>query len=257
MLGLVLVVAFSVLSGDPAMTTLEKALSQMSQQQVSVQSGDPSRYAGQDSYETFASTVLGSTNDVWREAFRSSGKTYEDPRLVLFRGATNSGCQVATAAVGPHYCPLDNTVYLDETFFDELKNRLGADNGDVAQAYVIAHEVGHHVQNQLGIMEQTQALEGQSSSREANAISVKLELQADCFAGVWGYAVQKQGVLGPNEIEEAVNAAKAVGDDHIQQTTQGRVSPEEWTHGSSAQRVEWFNRGFAAGKMSVCDTFSN
>ncbi len=255
-LGLVLVVAFSILSGDPTMTTVEKALSQMSQQSVTQQTSNTKQFEGLDSYETFASTVLGSTNDVWSGVFSKSNKRYEKPKLVLFRNVTKSGCQIATSQMGPHYCPLDSTIYLDETFFDELTKRFGAKGGDVAQAYVIAHEVGHHVQNQLGILGQVTNAQ-QNGDTNANDLSVKLELQADCFAGVWGYAVQQKGILGPNEISEAVDAAEAVGDDHIQKSLDGNINPETWTHGSSEQRVSWFNRGFNSGKMTACNTFQD
>lgn len=252
-LGLVLVVAFSVFSGDPTATTIEKALNQLSQQPVT-QQVDTAKFAGEDDYEVFASKVVGTNNDVWRQLFKDSRTSYQEPKLVLFRGATQSACSVATSAVGPHYCPLDNTIYLDETFFNELKAKLGGSNDDVAQAYVISHEVGHHVQNELGILSEVQRLQ-QTNSRQANALSVKLELQADCLAGIWANSVQKQGIFEPNEIQEAISAAKAVGDDHIQQQTQGQVVPEEWTHGSSAQRAEWFNRGLSSGQMTACNTF--
>lgn len=254
LVGVVVVVAFSLMNGDPTMTTIEKALSQLSQQSVSLQSGDGSQFQGADSYETFASTVLGSTNDTWAGVFQKADVRYDQPKLVLFRSATNSGCGVATSDVGPHYCPADKTIYLDETFFDELTKRFGAKGGDVAQAYVIAHEVGHHVQNELGIMDQIDA-RADAQSTGATSASVKLELQADCFAGVWGHSVQQQGVLLPDEIEEALDAAAAVGDDRIQSKVEGQVTPETWTHGSSAQRVQWFNVGFNSGNAASCDTF--
>jgi predicted metalloprotease len=169
--------------------------------------------------------------------------------LVLFRGATNSGCGYASSQSGPHYCPTDQTIYLDETFFDELQARFGGSNGDVAQAYVLAHEAGHHAQNQLGIMDEVQA------SGYDNDLSVKLELQADCFAGLWAYSVKDLGVFEEGEIQEAISAAEAVGDDNIQSRTQGQVNPETWTHGSSAQRIDWFNRGFNSGQINSCNTF--
>lgn len=202
-------------------------------------------FDGQDSYETFSSTVLGSANDMWDQAFALQGKSYTPPRLVLFRVATQSGCGEATADVGPHYCPLDQTIYLDETFFDELTNRFGAKGGDVAQAYVIAHEVGHHAQNQLMDMDAVQS----------NDASVKLELQADCYAGMWANSLQDKSVFEPNEIAEAIDAAAAVGDDRIQKKVQGYVSPETWTHGSSTDRVTWFTKGYDNGTIASCNTF--
>jgi predicted metalloprotease len=167
-------------------------------------------------------------------------KTYVAPKLVLFRGSTDSACGGATSDMGPHYCPYDSTIYLDETFFDELK-ALGG-QGDVAQAYVIAHEVGHHVQNQLGLLKEDQT----------NADSVRTELQADCFAGLWAYSIKDIGVFEPGEVKEALDAASAVGDDHVQATFQGRVTPETWTHGSSAERVASFNKGFETGQVGAC-----
>lgn len=232
---------------DPA--ALEQILGQLQQTQVTQQAGQPEQFAGEDSYEVFASTVLGSTNEMWRKAFEQNGKAYQDPRLVLFRGATNSGCGYASSQSGPHYCPTDQTIYLDETFFDELQARFGGSSGDVAQAYVIAHEAGHHAQNLLGIMDEVQA------SGYDNESSVNMELQADCFAGLWAYSVKNLGVFEEGEIQEAISAAEAVGDDNIQRQTQGRVNPETWTHGSSAQRVQWFNSGFNSGQISSCNTF--
>jgi uncharacterized protein len=211
---------------------------------------DTTNYEGEDSYEVFASTVLGSNNDMWKSVFARSNKTYTEPKLVLFRESTQSACGGATSDVGPHYCPLDKTIYLDETFFDELMNRFGAKGGDVAQAYVIAHEVGHHAQNELGIMDRAR-------SSNLNTSSISLELQADCFAGMWAHSIKNQGVLEPNEIEEALDAAAAVGDDRIQKKVTGQINPETWTHGSSSQRVTWFTKGYNDGNLSSCDTFSS
>lgn len=213
-----------------------------------VSTSQSAEFEGLDSYEQFASTVLGSTNDVWRQVFSSSGKSYKEPQLILFRGGTQSGCGVATSQVGPHYCPADETIYLDETFFDELKKQFGAQGGDVAEAYVIAHEVGHHVQNRLGIMDQYGA------SRD-NQDSIRLELQADCFAGVWAGSLKNSGVFEPGEINEAIDAAEAVGDDRIQEAVQGRVTPESWTHGSAQQRKQWFSTGYETGDPAACNTF--
>ena len=213
-------------------------------------------FQGEDDYEVFAELVLGSTDETWSGIFEGSGLTYQTPTLVLFRGSTDSGCGGATSAIGPHYCPLDETIYLDETFFDELTSRFGAEGGDVAEAYVMAHEVGHHVQNRLGVMGQVQDLQSQAASQvEANDLSVRLELQADCFAGVWANSIRDEGVFLPGEIEEALDAAAAVGDDRIQQAATGQINPERWTHGSSEQRVQWFNTGFETGDPSACDPF--
>jgi len=244
------VVVFNLLSGggiDPV--SLEQILGQLQQTGITEQAGQPEQFQGSDDYEVFASTVIGSTNDLWRDVFARNGRAYQEPRLVLFRNLTNSGCGFASSQTGPHYCPNDQTIYLDETFFDELIRRYGAEGGDVAEAYVLAHEAGHHAQNQLGIMQEVQA------RGLDNDLSIKLELQADCFAGLWAYSIKDLGVFGENEINEAISAAEAVGDDRIQKTSMGGVNPETWTHGSSAQRVEWFNRGFTTGQIDVCDTF--
>ncbi len=207
------------------------------------QAYDAQDFEGADSYEVFASTVLGSTNDLWGKVFSQANLTYDPPKLVLFRGFTNSACGGADSRVGPHYCPLDETIYLDETFFDELTKRFGAEGGDVAEAYVMAHEVGHHVQEQLNGVQDI----------SSNVESVALELQADCYAGLWAYSIKDLGVFEPGEVKEALDAASAVGDDRIQARANGRINPESWTHGSSAQRVEAFNKGFTAGIMSSCN----
>lgn len=204
-----------------------------------------SDFEGADQYEVFASTVLGSTNDYWRSQFTKSGKEYTEPSLVLFRSATQSACGYASSDIGPHYCPADQTIYIDETFFTELQQRFHAQGGDVAEAYVIAHEVGHHVQNLQGNLEQAQR-----SETQAAAISV--ELQADCYAGTWANSISNLGVFEPNEINEAIDAAAAVGDDRIQQSVNGQVTPETWTHGSSEDRVKWFTAGYQSGDPTVC-----
>jgi len=211
-------------------------------------------FEGLDSYEDFTSKVLGSNNEMWNVKFTENGQTYSPPKLVLFRSATASGCGTATSEVGPHYCSLDKTIYLDETFFDVLENRFGATGGDVAEAYVISHEVGHHVQNELGIMENV-GVEMRKDKRSGNELSVNLELQADCFAGLWANSIKDLEIFLPGEIGEAMDAAAAVGDDRIQQEVTGQVNPENWTHGSSAQRVEWFGRGFETGAVDSCNTF--
>lgn len=241
--GVVLTLLFNLLSGTPI--NVNDILGQL---QTTPQSSLTTQdFEGADDYETFTATVLGSTNDYWREVFRQNGRTYSEPRLALFRSATQSGCGVATSEVGPHYCPADSTIYIDETFFTELQQRFNAKGGDVAEAYVIAHEVGHHVQNLLGTVNQIQPGD--------NEASIRLELQADCYAGAWAHSIADLGVFEPGEINEAIDAAAAVGDDRIQHSVTGQVSPETWTHGSSAQRVEWFNTGFESGDPGICKTF--
>lgn len=201
----------------------------------------------------FLSFVLDDVQAEWTELFRLSGLEYERAELVVFEGATESACGGAVDAVGPHYCPLDERVYLDLDFFRQLSERYGA-RGDFAQAYVLAHEIGHHVQNLLGTMERVQT--AQPSSEDPNELSIRLELQADCFAGVWGYSTFQRDLLESGDLEEALNAAAAVGDDRLQERTGGRVNPETWTHGTAEQRMEWFTRGFDQGDPSSCDTFS-
>jgi predicted metalloprotease len=255
-IGAIIFLIITLLGGSG--TGLDQMMNQLEEVQAPQQPAvQPEEFRGEDDYEVFASTVLGSTDDTWSQVFTDAGMTYAEPTLVLFRDVTTSACGGANSAVGPHYCPLDETIYIDETFFDELVARFGARGGDVAEAYVIAHEVGHHVQRRLGIMEQVQQQQGSAGSQEeANQLSVRLELQADCFAGIWAYSLRDANVFLPGEINEAIDAAGAVGDDRIQQRAQGQVNPETWTHGSSAQRVEWFNRGYDTGDPSACDTFS-
>jgi len=249
--GLIIYLLVSILGGGGG---LEDVIGQLEPSQRPVE--QPAEFQGEDDYQVFTETVLGSTNDTWEDIFTTSDLAYVEPTLVLFRDVTRSGCGNASSAVGPHYCPLDETIYIDETFFDELVARFGAQGGDVAEAYVIAHEVGHHVQKRLGVMEQVQAAQQSAGSQEeVNALSVRMELQADCFAGVWANSLRDAGVFLPGEIQEAIDAAAAVGDDRIQERVQGQVSPESWTHGSSEQRVDWFNRGFESGDPTVCDTF--
>ncbi len=249
--GVVLYLLFTYLSGGSVGNALIELGSSQIQNQTQYSTQD---FEGADSYETFASTVVGSSNDMWQKIFADLGKTYTPPKLVLFRGGTQSACGGAYSEVGPHYCPLDQTIYLDETFFEEVAKRLGANTGDVAEAYVIAHEAGHHAQEELGIMDQV----NQSATDEiANDLSVKLELQADCFAGLWAYSIKDLGIFEQGEINEAIDEAKAVGDDHIQEVETGRINPEAWTHGSSAERVTWFNRGYLTGSLAECNTFNN
>ncbi len=242
--GLVIVLALNLLGGGD----IGDVLSQLENSQVGqTQNYNAADFEGEDSYEVFASTVLGSNNDMWAGIFSQNNQTYEPPKLVLFRGSTQSSCGGATSDVGPHYCPVDGTIYLDETFFEELTKRFGAKGGDVAEAYVISHEVGHHVQNLLGSI---------NRARD-NESSIKTELQADCYAGLWAYSIKDLNVFEQGEILEAIDAAAAVGDDRIQSTITGRVNPESWTHGSSEQRVQWFNRGFETGAVSSCNTFAS
>jgi predicted metalloprotease len=208
-----------------------------------------------DEAARFVSHVLGDTEDTWRMLFAKSGKTYQDPKLVLFSGSTDTACGLGQSASGPFYCPGDNKVYIDLVFFKELGSRFGAP-GDFAQAYVIGHEVGHHVQNLLGISDQVQAERQRSNSTRANQLSVKLELQADCFAGVWAHhADRTRQVLEAGDVDEGLNAASAIGDDRLQKQSQGHVVPDSFTHGSSTQRVRWFKRGIESGDPGVCNTF--
>lgn len=202
----------------------------------------------------FISRVLADTEATWSQIFASAGRTYEEPKLVLFSGAVQSACGFAQAAVGPFYCPADHKVYIDLSFYDELKTRFGAP-GDFAQAYVVAHEIGHHVQTLLGIAERNQAARQRASEAQANALSVQMELQADCFAGIWAHnADASRQILESGDVEEGLNAASAIGDDRLQQQSRGYVSPESFTHGSSAQRVQWFKRGLEQGSLQGCDT---
>lgn len=210
-----------------------------------------------DQQAAFVESILGDTEDTWKALFAQSGKQYRDPKLVLFSGQVNSACGTASSAVGPFYCPADQRVYLDMSFFREMETRFAA-AGDFAQAYVIAHEIGHHVQTLLGISAKVDAARRSGQRLEGdNGLLVRQELQADCFAGVWAYQAQKRlNWLEPGDVEEALNAANAIGDDRLQQQGQGRVVPDSFTHGTSAQRVKWFKAGFAEGDVDQCDTFN-
>lgn len=210
----------------------------------------------EDELGRFVSMVLADTEDTWGAIFRSAGRQYEQPRLVLFSGATGTACGVGQAAMGPFYCPTDRKVYIDLGFYDELRHRFRAP-GDFAQAYVIAHEIGHHVQNLLGVSDKVQSARSRLSQREGNALSVRLELQADCFAGVWAHhADRARHVLEAGDVEEALGAAAAIGDDRLQKQAQGYAVPDSFTHGSAAQRVRWFRIGLEQGAVRACDTFS-
>jgi uncharacterized protein len=218
-----------------------------------VEARAPSR---EDKMADFVAAVLGSTEDTWTELFARSGRRYEKPTLVLFTGAVESACGFAQAAVGPFYCPTDQKLYIDLAFYRDLQDRFRAP-GDFAQAYVIAHEVGHHVQNLLGIAERVHAAQRRAGEREANALSVRMELQADCLAGIWAqHANRAKYILEEGDIEEGLGAAAAVGDDRIQKASRGYVSPESFTHGSAQQRVRWFRRGLETGDIKACDAFS-
>ena len=210
----------------------------------------------EDPMARFVSTVLADTEDVWKEQFAKAGSTYREPRLVLFRGATSTACGQGQAAMGPFYCPGDQRVYIDLSFYQTLKNKLGAP-GEFAQAYVIAHEVGHHVQNLLGITGRVDQLRARGGERQANALSVRVELQADCLAGVWAnHANAARHIIEDGDIASAMNAAAQIGDDALQKRSQGYVVPESFTHGTSAQRQHWFNAGLQSGEVKACDTFN-
>jgi predicted metalloprotease len=210
----------------------------------------------EDKEVQFVTFVLNDVQDTWQKTFAAMGKPYRHAKLVLFRNGIRSGCGYAQTEMGPFYCPADEKVYIDLGFYKELKDRFGATGGDFAQAYVIAHEFGHHVQNLLGISGKVEQ-EQQQNPDEAKPLSVKLELQADCLAGVWGHSTQQRNILDPGDVDDAMNAASAVGDDHIQKQTTGQVNPETWTHGSAAQRSHWFKTGFDSGKIESCDTFGS
>ncbi|MFN3673102.1 MAG: neutral zinc metallopeptidase [Bosea sp. (in: a-proteobacteria)] len=209
----------------------------------------------QDEMGRFVSAVLAQNEDIWTKVLpQQANRRYEPPKLVLFSGVDRSGCGTAQAAMGPFYCPPDKRVYLDLSFFQEMQRKLGG-GGDFAYAYVIGHEVGHHIQNLIGILPKANQLRERSSERDANALSVRIELQADCFAGVWAHNIQAMGRIEPGDVEEAMRTAAAIGDDMLQKASRGQVVPDSFTHGSSAQRTRWFNTGFRSGSMQSCDTF--
>jgi len=231
----------------PQTQTQAPRQTQTGQQQTTPRTGDE---AGE-----FAKTVLAETEDVWTGIFKAEGATYQKPTLVLFDGQVRSACGFASAASGPFYCPGDRKLYIDLSFYDQLSRQFGA-SGDFAQAYVLAHEVGHHVQNLIGVLPQFNEMRQRMNQTEANEMSVRVELQADCFAGVWGYYTNQKGLLEQGDIEEALNAAQQIGDDTLQRRTQGYVVPESFNHGTSQQRQTWFARGFKSGKLQDCDTFN-
>jgi len=248
---IIAVIAFFI-TKDPSqlLNTLQQT-GGVQQEQLS-----PEAQAHQDSLASFIGVVLADTEDVWNKLFKEMGKTYEMPKLVMFTGAVQSACGQAQSAVGPFYCSGDSKVYLDLDFLEQLQQRLGA-QGDFAQAYIVAHEVGHHVQNLLGTLDEVHGMRGRMGEKEYNEMTVRLELQADFLAGVWAHHAQKmKNILDRGDIDEAVNAAGAVGDDKIQMENQGYVVPDSFTHGTSAQRVKWFKLGFTTGDINKGDTFN-
>ncbi len=248
--GLILVLILAFCGGGGG--GLGDVLGQLGEAPLQPQAAPANAPAPDDEAAQFMGFILDDVQATWREIFAQSELRYQDTQLVLFSGQTQSGCGYAASQFGPHYCPADSNVYIDLDFFNDLRSRFGAP-GDFAQAYVLAHEVGHHVQNVTGISDEVRRLQ-QENPNERNDLSVALELQADCFAGVWGFTAAERGLLEPGDLEEGLAAAAAVGDDRIQQQSGGRVNPESWTHGSSAQRVEWFRRGFETGDPAQCDT---
>jgi predicted metalloprotease len=255
-IGIVVIALVAMFFGvDPSLLLNSGLVSGPGQQapQQQVATGAPSR---EDKMADFVAAVLGSTEETWSEIFARGGRTYRKPVLVLFTGAVESACGFAQAAVGPFYCPPDHKLYIDLAFYRDLQDRFRAP-GDFAQAYVIAHEVGHHVQNLLGIAGKVQAARQRASERQANELSVRMELQADCLAGIWAaHASRSKRILEPGDIDEGLNAASAIGDDRLQQAAGGRVSPESFTHGSARQRADWFRRGLESGDLKACDTFA-
>ena len=242
--------------GVNPMTVLNLLSGMPGQSGGEVQRPEPSAAPAQDEGSRFVRQVLATTEDVWRGQFQAQGAQYQEPRLTLFRGSTPTACGQGEAAMGPFYCPADQRVYIDLDFYDTLKNRLGAP-GDFAQAYVIAHEVGHHVQNLEGTSAKLDQARRRVSQAEYNALSVRLELQADCYAGIWAHDTQQsKGLMESGDLQEAMNAASQIGDDALQRGSGREVVPESFTHGSSAQRMRWFKRGFESGDMAQCDTFN-
>lgn len=251
LIGIVFYLAQMFLGGDSAqiLSQIEQQVNTSSQTEVPLSAED-------EEMGKMVRVMLADNEDVWNKLFAEAGKTYVEPKLVLFRNATQSGCGDASSSIGPFYCPADQKVYIDLSFFDELKNKYGAEGGDFAIAYVIAHEIGHHVQNLLGTSEAVHNQQQNSSEKEANKLSVALELQADFYAGVWAHHNQEMNnVLEPGDIDEAISAASAVGDDHLQKMARGYVQPDGFTHGTSEQRIYWFKRGFESGDLSQGNTF--
>ena len=256
-LGLVAVIVLALLFGvDPSMLLQEDGPAPAPQTRQLAPANPSGAPATRDPMRDFVAVVLADTEDVWRDQFHKIGRQYREPKLVLFRNAIESECGFAQAAVGPFYCPADQKVYIDLAFYQELRDRFRAP-GDFAQAYVVAHEIGHHVQRLLGLTERVAVARQNMSQRDYNALSVRVELQADCYAGVWAFHAQRmRQILEPGDLEEALTAAAAIGDDRLQKQARGRVVPDSFTHGSSAQRVRWFKRGFDSGDMQQCDTIN-
>lgn len=250
---IILSVIVALLGGDPSVIWDQQSAPS---DRPRTEAPQTQRSPANDRMADFVAVVLGDTEDTWKSLFRERGATYVEPKLVLFSGAVNSACGSARAAVGPFYCPRDQKLYIDLSFYQDLQNRYHAP-GDFAQAYVIAHEVGHHVQNLMGISDKVQALQQRSDRVQANQLSVRLELQADCFAGIWAnHANRSRHILEEGDIEEALNAASSIGDDRLQRQAKGYVVPEAFTHGSSAQRVHWFKQGIQSGDPAQCNTFA-
>jgi predicted metalloprotease len=250
-IGTIVLALIAVYFGQDPSVVLQNVQSPPTQEQVPYQESQ-----AEEQLRHFVGVVLADTEQTWGDIFAANGRTYEQPKLVLFSGAVESACGFAEAAVGPFYCPGDHQVYLDLSFYQDLHERFGAP-GDFAQAYVVAHEIGHHVQTLLGISERNMAARQRAGEAEANALSVRQELQADCFAGIWAHnADQSRQLLEAGDVEEGLNAASAIGDDRLQKQARGYVSPESFTHGSSEQRVRWFKRGLDSGSMQQCDTFA-
>ncbi len=255
--GLLLVLALSYFTGqDPrALLQLLGSIQEQTPAPETVDERGQVTGAPQDQLGHFAALVLKDTEETWKGIFAETGQPYEEPPLVLFSRAVRSGCGTASSAMGPFYCPTDGKVYLDPAFFDQLSKRFGAP-GDFAQAYVIAHEVGHHIQKLMGVSDRVTAAQQRGNEAQANALSVRLELQADCFAGVWGHSANRdRQVIQPGDFEEGMRAAGSIGDDTIQEMTQGSIRPESWTHGSGEQRQFWLHRGLETGDPNRCDTF--
>ncbi|HEY1404746.1 MAG TPA: neutral zinc metallopeptidase [Pyrinomonadaceae bacterium] len=250
-LGTIVLVVLALLFGADPRELLDQGQGNPAQGTQTTRQVNPQ----EDELKRFSSVVLAETEDVWNTLFQQAGRRYREPTLSLFTGQTRSACGVAGASVGPFYCSGDEKVYIDLSFYRDMKTKLGAP-GDFAQAYVIAHEVGHHVQHLLGTMEQVDARRGRMSEAEANRLSVMLELQADFYAGVWAHYAARRGIIEPGDIEEALGAASAIGDDRLQRQGQGYVVPDSFTHGSSEQRVRWFRRGFETGDIRQGDTFN-
>jgi uncharacterized protein len=244
-IGMLAIVGVLMFAGGATPEQILQTVSDIQGQNVTTTQGE---FVDTKKYKEFAGKIIGSNNEVWKAELAKQNIAYKEPKLVLFRGATESGCGGADSRVGPHYCPTDQTIYLDETFFEELTTRFGAKGGDVAEAYVMAHEVGHHIQKVRGTF-------GKFDTRD-NQTSVKVELQADCYAGVWAGNLSSEGVIAPNEIDQAIDAAAAVGDDRIQKSSGGQVNPETWTHGSSADRKKWFLVGYNTKDSTRCNTIN-